>query len=159
VKVLIAEDDAFFCQMLQQLLKSEFELAVAQNGADAWALLQQRESPRLAILDWVMPGMTGPQVCREARAHSETAGTYVILLTAKNSSADIIAGLRAGADDYVTKPFQAEELRARVHMGKRILELQAAMAEHKSALESALAREKQLEAQLRSLLAGRAARV
>jgi phosphoserine phosphatase RsbU/P len=156
VKLLIAEDDDFFCRLLQQVLKSEFELCVAQNGTEAWSLLQQNPGPMLAILDWVMPGMTGPQICREARARSDTAGTYMILLTAKNSAADIMAGLRSGADDYVTKPFQPEELRARVRMGKRILDLQAAVAEHKTALQSALEREKQLEERLRSLQAAKA---
>jgi len=157
VKVLIAEDDDFFSRLLQQVLKTEFEVSLAQNGNEAWNVLQQNAEPILAILDWVMPGMTGPQICREARSHTETAGTYMILLTAKNSAADIIAGLRSGADDYVTKPFQPEELRARVRMGKRILDLQSALDTSKSALERALDREKQLQERLRSLEAAKAA--
>jgi phosphoserine phosphatase RsbU/P len=155
VKLLIAEDDDFFRRLLQQVLKSEFELDVAQNGTDAWTLLQQNPGPLLAILDWVMPGMTGPQICREARARAETSGTYMILLTAKNSAADIMAGLRSGADDYVTKPFQPEELRARVRMGKRILDLQAAVVEQRAALEGALKREEQLRNRLSSLQAAK----
>jgi DNA-binding response OmpR family regulator len=129
VKVLIAEDDAFFRRALQQLLSTEFETSVVEDGDAAWALLQKEDHPTLVLLDWIMPGLSGPQVCRELRANSSTAGIYVILLTAKSSAADIIAGLRAGADDYVTKPFEAEELRARVRLGRRILELQDALAE------------------------------
>jgi DNA-binding response OmpR family regulator len=83
-------------------------------------------------------------VCRELRTHRQTAGTYVILLTARNSAADIVAGLRAGADDYVTKPVQAEELRARVQLGCRIIELRAALKIEVGALAVALAREKLL---------------
>src|SRR5450755_435852 len=113
VKVLIAEDDPFFRRLLQQVLASECEVVTAEDGTVAWAVLQQIDMPILAVLDWVMPGMAGPQLCREARANPATAGAYLILLTGKNSSADILAGLRAGADDYVTKPFEPEELRAR----------------------------------------------
>ncbi len=130
MKILIAEDDVLFRRALQHLLSSEFEIITAEDGSAAAALLQQENHPMLALLDWVMPGLTGPQVCRELRANSATAGIYVILLTARNSAADILAGLRSGADDYVTKPFQAEELRARVRLGRRILEMQEAVAEN-----------------------------
>jgi DNA-binding response OmpR family regulator len=114
MKALIAEDEPVFRRLLQQSLSSEFELTITEDGATALASLQKEDAPALAILDWVMPEMTGLEVCRELRAHRQTAGIYVILLTARNSAADIVAGLRAGADDYVTKPVQAEELRARV---------------------------------------------
>jgi two-component system, cell cycle response regulator len=116
VKLLIAEDEPLFRKLLRQLLSPEFDLTVTEDGTTALARLQEEDGPVLAILDWVMPGMTGLEVCRELRAHRRTAGIYVILLTARNSAADIVAGLRAGADDYVTKPVQAEELRARVHL-------------------------------------------
>ena len=92
--------------------------------------------------------MTGIQVCRELRSHPRTAGIYVILLTVRNSAADIVAGLRAGADDYVTKPVQAEELRARVQLGCRIIELRAALKTEVGALAVALAREKLLLSRL-----------
>jgi two-component system cell cycle response regulator len=144
VKVLIAEDEPLFRKLLRQLLSSEFELTETEDGATALAHLQEENGPALAILDWVMPGMTGLEVCRELRANRSTAGIYVILLTARNSAADIVAGLRAGADDYVTKPVQAEELRARVQLGCRIIELRTALKTEVGALAVALAREKLL---------------
>jgi DNA-binding response OmpR family regulator len=144
VKVLVAEDEPLFRKLLSQLLSPEFELTVTEEGTTALARLREENGPVLAILDWVMPGMTGLDLCRELRAHRRTAGIYVILLTARNSAADIIAGLRAGADDYVTKPVQAEELRARVQLGCRIIELRAALKIEVGALAVALAREKLL---------------
>jgi len=144
VKVLIAEDEPVFRKILEQLLSPEFELTITQDGPTALVRLQEDSGPVLAILDWVMPGMTGLEVCRELRAHRKTAGIYVIVLTARNSAADIAAGLRAGADDYVTKPVQAEELRARVQLGCRIIELRAALKTEVGALAVALAREKLL---------------
>jgi two-component system cell cycle response regulator len=144
MKVLIAEDEPLFRKILQQLLSPEFDLTVTEDGTTALARLQEQDAPALAILDWVMPGKTGIEVCRELRAHRRTAGIYVILLTARNSAADIVAGLRAGADDYVTKPVQPEELRARVQLGCRIIELRAALKTEVGALAVALAREKLL---------------
>lgn len=142
MKLLIAEDDAFFRKILYMLLCSEFEIITAENGTEAWQKLKECEWPVLAILDWVMPGMTGPQVCREARARAETANSYLILLTARNSAADIVAGLHAGADDYVTKPFEAEELRARVRLGRRIVELQMTILAQSARLQDIQARDK-----------------
>jgi two-component system, cell cycle response regulator len=144
MKALIAEDEPLFRKLLQQLLAPEFDLTVTEDGTAALACLQEDDGPVLAILDWVMPGKTGIEVCRELRARRRTAGIYVILLTARNSSADITAGLRAGADDYVTKPVQAEELRARVQLGCRIIELRTALKTEVGALAVAMAREKLL---------------
>jgi DNA-binding response OmpR family regulator len=148
VKVLIAEDEPLFRKLLSQLLSSEFDLTVTEDGTTALANLQQENGPVLAILDWVMPGLTGLEVCRQLRARRQTAGTYVILLTARNSAADIVAGLREGADDYVTKPVQPEELRARVQLGCRIIELRAALKTEMGALAVALAKEKLLLSRL-----------
>jgi len=144
VKALIAEDEPLFRKLLVQLLTPEFDLIVTEDGTTALARLREENGPVLAILDWVMPAMTGLDVCRQLRADRRTAGIYVILLTARNSSADIVAGLRAGADDYVTKPVQAEELRARVQLGCRIIELRATLKIEVGALAVALAREKLL---------------
>ena len=148
VKVLIAEDEPLFRKILSQLLSPEFDLTITEDGITALARLQEEDAPVLAIIDWVMPGMTGVDVCRELRAHRQTAGIYTILLTARNSAADIVAGLRAGADDYVTKPVQAEELRARVQLGCRIIELRSALKAEVGALAVALAREKLLLSRL-----------
>lgn len=144
MKILIAEDEPLFRKLLTQLLSSEFDLVVTEDGPSALVRLQEENGPVLAILDWVMPGMSGLQVCRELRASRRTAAVYVILLTARNTPADIVAGLRSGADDYVTKPVQAEELRARVQLGCRIIELRAALKTEVGALAVALAREKLL---------------
>jgi DNA-binding response OmpR family regulator len=128
VKILIAEDDPFFRSLLAELLSPDFDVVICDDGLVARNMLFQENSPRMALLDWMMPGMTGPQLCRELRAHPKTTGIYLILLTARNDSADIIAGLRAGADDYITKPFVSEELKARVRLGRRMLELQEKIA-------------------------------
>ena len=144
MKVLIAEDEPLFRKLLTQLLSAEFDLVVTEDGTTALGRLREENGPVLAILDWVMPGMSGLEVCRELRASRRTAGIYVILLTSRNSGADIVAGLRSGADDYVTKPVQAEELRARVQLGCRIIELRSALKTEVGALAVALAREKLL---------------
>ena len=123
MKLLIAEDDIFFRKLLQQILAPDYDIILAEEGNGAWATLQQEDAPKLAILDWVMPGMTGPQVCRRVLQCPRLDLMYLILLTAKNSVADVVAGLRAGADDYAIKPFSPEELRVRVKIGERILNL------------------------------------
>ncbi|HZR55878.1 MAG TPA: response regulator [Terriglobales bacterium] len=150
MNVLIAEDDPFFRAILQQLLCADYEVQTVSEGESAWRLLQQRESPGIVILDWIMPGLTGPQLCRYIRNDKKTAGNYVVLLTARNSASDIIAGLEAGADDYVTKPFEAEELRARVRLGRRLLDLQAALLAKSQALEESSLREKLLQSRLKT---------
>jgi DNA-binding response OmpR family regulator len=145
MKILLAEDDYFFQKLEQQILTPDYEVIVAQDGDEAWAILQSPEAPRLAILDWVMPGLSGPEVCRKVRACPALSSMYLIILTAKNSEADIVSGLRAGADDYITKPPLTAGLRARVRVGQRVLELQNAvqaqskMAERPSRCESLLA--------------------
>jgi CheY-like chemotaxis protein len=127
MRLLIAEDDVFFQKLLQQILLPNHEIVVAYDGNEAWEKLQSPDAPQLAILDWVMPGLSGPQVCRRVRACAALSSMYLIILTAKNNEADIVSGLRAGADDYITKPPIPAELRARVKVGERILALQDAV--------------------------------
>lgn len=124
MKLLIAEDDDFFVKVLTQILAPDHELIVTRDGNEAWASLQRPHAPRLAILDWGIPGLSGPEICRRVRASALMSSTYLIILTAKNSTADLASGLRSGADDYVTKPPVPGELRARVAIGERILALQ-----------------------------------
>ena len=145
MKILIAEDDALFRRTLKELLLPAYQLQVVEDGDLAWEALQRPDPPKLAILDWVMPGLSGPQLCRKVRACAESSSTYIILLTSRNSIADIIAGLHSGADDYVTKPFDPEELRARVRVGERVLNLQSSLSTKLVALENALTNEKLLQ--------------
>lgn len=124
-KVLIAEDDPISCRVLQAfLVKWGYEVIAAPNGTEALRTLEGEDSPRLAVLDWMMPGMEGPQVCRRVRECQDRPYVYILLLTARNQKTDLLMGLEAGADDYLTKPFDSQELRARLHVGQRILNLQ-----------------------------------
>jgi phosphoserine phosphatase RsbU/P len=151
MRVLIAEDDIFFRRLLEKVLSQGHEVVVTENGNEAWAELQKPEAPRLAILDWVMPGVNGPEICRRARQSPALSSMYLILFTGRNNSADIVAGLRAGADDYVTKPFDPEELRARVKVGENILALHTALAAQLAAANDALRHERQLQELLLSV--------
>ena len=130
--MLIAEDDPIFRRVLRKLA-AEMELRVTslENGLDAWSVLQQKDAPQMVILDWMMPGLDGIELCRRIRRQQAGRYKYVLLLTAKGSKEDVVAGLEAGADDYLTKPFDVNELRARVRAGKRILELQDALLKFK----------------------------
>jgi diguanylate cyclase (GGDEF)-like protein len=101
-----------------------YEVVSASDGDEAWWILQREDAPRLAILDWMMPGMDGATICREVRKRTGQPYTYLLLLTARSQKEDIVEGLEAGADDYLTKPFDANELRVRLRAGRRILDLQ-----------------------------------
>jgi two-component system cell cycle response regulator len=126
--VLVAEDDPIFLRILQNWFqKWDYRVTAVKNGVDAWEALQQPTAPPMAILDWMMPGMDGIEVCRKIRSRPQAPYCYVLLLTAKDNIEDVVTGLDAGADDYLTKPFDVDELRARIRAGKRILELQAAL--------------------------------
>lgn len=146
MKVLIAEDDAASRRVLQASVERwGYEVLTASNGAEAWQALDMTDAPELAILDWMMPEMDGVDVCRRVRAGSGGLPTYIILLTARGRREDLVLGLQAGADDYVTKPFDREELRARLQVGVRVVQLQRALASRVRDLEDALKRVKQLQ--------------
>ena len=146
MKVLIAEDDMVSRRLLQATLcKWGYEAVVTSDGAAAWEVLQGYDPPPLVILDWMMPGLDGLQVCHKVREILTATPPYLILLTAKGRRQDIVTGLQAGANDYVTKPFDREELRARLQVGVRIVELQQSLADRVIALEEALTRVKQLQ--------------
>ena len=134
--ILIAEDDPISRRILQSWLqKWNYHVIAVENGIDAWSALQREDSPPMAILDWMMPGLDGIEVCRRIRSHPRGAYKYVLLLSAKESKHDVVTGLEAGADDYLTKPFDVNELRARVRTGKRILELQGELLKAHSELQ------------------------
>lgn len=146
MKILIAEDDPVTCRMLEiTLAKAGYDVIVTRDGEEAWRVLERDDSPKLAVLDWMMPGMDGLEVCRRARQRSVAVPVQILLLTARDSKEDIVAGLQAGADDYLVKPFDPEELRARVAVGARIVELATNLAERVKELEEALTRVKQLQ--------------
>ncbi len=146
MKILIAEDDAVSRRVLEAtLVKFGYDVVVAGDGAQAWALLEGEDAPRLAILDWMMPELDGVEICRRLRGIPNVAPPYLILLTAKSSKEDVVTGLDAGANDYLTKPFDRAELRARVQVGAHVLELQSNLTDRVRELEGALAQVKQLE--------------
>ena len=124
MRILIADDDGASTVMLRRTLEQwGFEVVVANDGIGAWECISGGEPPALAIVDWMMPGIDGIELCRRLRAASLPTPVYVILLTARTSRQDLVAGLEAGADDYLTKPFDPDELRARIHVGQRTLAL------------------------------------
>jgi sigma-B regulation protein RsbU (phosphoserine phosphatase) len=145
VRALIADDDRGGSLILSTLLtRWGFEVASASDGNTAWALLQTEPRPSVAILDWMMPDVDGPEICRRIRADDALKHLYVLLLTSRDSRADLIAGLDAGADDYLVKPFDPDELRARLHVGLRVLSLQERLAQRVDELQQALSQVKQL---------------
>jgi DNA-binding response OmpR family regulator len=128
MKVLIAEDDVTTRRLLEILLsKWGYETEVTDDGKEAWHALQATDPPQMAIFDWMMPEMNGVELCRKIRESITPPLIYIILLTVKDRKEDIVSGLDAGANDYVIKPFEQEELRARLRVGERVVELQSAL--------------------------------
>jgi phosphoserine phosphatase RsbU/P len=148
MQVLIAEDDRVTGEILAHTLQRwNYTTAVVADGVQAWERLRAAAdgaAPTLAILDWMMPAMDGPDVCRRVRAELPLANMYLLLVTARESRGDVIAGLDAGADDYIIKPFDPDELRARVAVGIRVLGLQQKLGDRVAELQAALASNKQL---------------
>ena len=128
MKILIADDESATRRLVEALLtKVEHEVVVARDGNEAWEILQRPDAPQLAILDWMMPGMDGIKVCHMLREREGGGYTHIIMLSAKNEIRDLVAALNAGADDYLSKPFDPDELHARVRAGERAINRYEAM--------------------------------
>jgi len=135
MRILIAEDDAVSRRvLLKTLQKWEHEVVACSDETQAWKSLQAADSPQLAILDWMMPEMDGLEICKEVRKRAAEPYVYILLLTARSQREDLIAGMEAGADDYLTKPFDAQELRVKLFAGKRVLDLQSELIAAREAL-------------------------
>ena len=143
--VLIADDDKLTLNVLNDTLtRAGYDVLTATDGEQAWKKLQQSNAS-LAVLDWIMPGMEGPEICQRAAKEPKMANRYFILLTGKSKTEDLVAGLQSGASDYLRKPFDEAELLARVEVGVRFIELQRKLAERVEEMEKALATVRRLE--------------
>lgn len=146
MKILIAEDDPVSRRILEAtLVKWGYEVSVTLDGTQAWDVLQREDAPSLAILDIMMPGMDGVEICRKVRQLPCATPPYLILLSSMSHKEHVVRGIKAGANDYLTKPFHREELRVRVGVGVQMLTLQKALAERVEELEEALSRVKELQ--------------
>jgi diguanylate cyclase (GGDEF)-like protein len=135
MKILVADDDAVARRVLEGFLRKwGYELVMTRDGEEAWRALEGEDAPQLAILDWMMPGLDGLEVCRRIRERKSEPYVYALLLTAKGQKQDVVEGLNAGADDFLSKPFEAGELQARLRSGRRILALQGALISARDAL-------------------------
>jgi two-component system cell cycle response regulator len=130
MKILVADDDRVSRRLMERMLQQNgYEVITAENGRQVVDILTKEGGPRLAVINWMMPELDGPGVCREVRASHGDSYVYILLLTSKQSHEDIVEGLQAGADDYVTKPCHPAELKARLHTGRRVLQLEDKLVE------------------------------
>jgi diguanylate cyclase (GGDEF)-like protein len=136
MRILIADDSVVSRHLLDATLRKwGYDVVVACDGSEAWSQLQLEDAPKLAILDWVMPGLTGPEVCKKVREQAKDSEyTYILLLTSKSLKEDLIEGMEAGADDYLTKPFDQHELKVRLRAGTRIIKLESELVRAREAL-------------------------
>lgn len=146
MKILIADDDLVTLRNLQATLSQMGDEVISvDDGTKAWEVLSSKTAPSLAILDWMMPGLEGADICRKLRSDATLPAIYVLMLTSRTDRKDIVEGLDAGADDYLTKPFHPDELRARIQAGKRILSLQTSLMTQLTNLQTAFAQIKTLQ--------------
>jgi DNA-binding response OmpR family regulator len=146
LKILIAEDDRISRRLLEMTLqRMEFEVVLTENGAQALEVLNGPDAPQLAILDWMMPELDGVEVCQQIRAQVRNKYTYIIFLTARGQKKDIVTALESGADDYLIKPFDPQELRSRLQVGLRVLKLESALGAKVQELEAAIQHVKTLQ--------------
>ncbi|MFT5369110.1 MAG: DNA-binding response OmpR family regulator [Candidatus Latescibacterota bacterium] len=130
MRILIAEDESVSRRLLEGLLQTwGHEVVVCTDGDTAWEILQRADAPRLAIMDWMMPGLSGIEICQNVRTLENGDQFYMLLVTARGGTGDLVDGLKAGANDYVSKPYHPAELEARVNAGLRMIELQAKQIE------------------------------
>ena len=149
MRILIADDDPILCRLLQLILPTwGYEVVTATDGNEAWQMLQSQDAPSLTILDWMMPGLDGLEICQRVRQTPTLASVHLILLSGKNERAAIVAGLQAGADDYLIKPFDPQELQARLQVGARGVQLHTELTRQIKELEDSLAQAKHLEGYL-----------
>jgi diguanylate cyclase (GGDEF)-like protein len=135
MRILIADDDAVSRRLLEaKLIRWGYDVLACRDGNEAWEALRAEDAPRLAILDWMMPGIDGVELCRKVRNEIWEPYTYIILLTALHRDEDLVTGMEAGADDYVIKPFKSNELRVRLRAGRRIIDLQNELIEARETL-------------------------
>lgn len=141
-QILIADDSPLFRDMLQRMLREwGYHVIVATDGQQAWDYLRQEDGPRLALLDWMMPGLEGAEICRRARTSIRDRYVYIMLLSVRAEIEDVVKGMESGADDYLVKPFQVDELRARLLAGQRVLALQQELVEAREALREQATRD------------------
>jgi len=146
MQILIAEDEPVSRRLLQKTLEQwGYEVVICEDGTSAWNALQAPDAPSIAVLDWMMPGMDGPEICRGVRESGAQRQPYLMLLTSRTRMQDVVAGLKAGADDYLTKPVDREELEARLSVATRVVQLQQRLADRVVELEEAISRVRQLQ--------------
>jgi sigma-B regulation protein RsbU (phosphoserine phosphatase) len=146
MQILIAEDEPVSRRLLQKTLEQwGYEVVICEDGTSAWNALQAPDAPNVAVLDWMMPGMDGPEICRGVRESGAQRQPYLMLLTSRTRMQDVVAGLKAGADDYLTKPVDREELEARLSVATRVVQLQQRLADRVVELEEAISRVRQLQ--------------
>lgn len=146
MEVLVAEDERVSRYLLESMLRQwGYDVIACSDGLEAWHALRRENAPPLAILDWMMPHLDGVEVCRRVRQSPALQSVYLLLLTAKDRREDLLEGLQAGADDYLSKPFDREELRVRLQVGVRIVQLQRSLANRVRELEEACAHIRQLQ--------------
>ncbi len=139
MRILIVEDDLSTQNTLSSILqKYGHDVSAVSSGEEAWTVTRQPDTPRLILLDWLMPGLSGLDLCKRIRSTDSENPFYIIMLTVKDNKEDIVEGLDTGTDDYITKPFYPEELRARINAGRRIIEMQNRLLNHAKDLQNSL---------------------
>lgn len=145
-RVLLAEDEVVTRRLMEaQMTRFGFEVISVGDGLVAWNVLQSADPPSLVVLDWNMPGLDGPDVCRRIRESTRKGYTYTLLVTARHAKTDVVQGLSAGADDFISKPVDPDELHARLRTGERIVRLEQTLALQVAELQAAAEHVRELQ--------------